>query len=449
MSVESDGTETDKEEEEAHDVDAQTQEETVKEAASQEDVEDVADGKHVDDVVEQDEEDAPPVNVNTSTARCGAFIESTCFALTLVIIGMVMGTLLPFPAVADAAVVNPTSWQQFSLLPLQVPPWISDGLAPVFIYSPNGRERHRVQSEGGLHVTSDQTMWSLTNLGGLISLVLSLWVVALHKHLRIEKKRAEGIATLPNKISECLRAHVADGGREDDVSLQVDTMTTSLFDALIRVALLHDHQAYLAQTSLAKLTIHAVANRVLHKPSRAPRLTRTTHCSTHPRGWKLRMHPRKIVTLLLLGTAHARRTLPRVSLPVTATPERDMTLLYLAVLPLVILVPLLIFVMVAPGDDASSPKRRRTSEHSGANDEQHVQSSTTQRTPTPAEHSGVHDENMRCKEPYTCSSRGAPSYRSQSMPPASSPNSVRSASKLDRSIQNSKRLGQHDSCVRR
>ena len=53
----------------------QKQEETVKEAASQEDVEDVSNGKHVDDVAEQDEEDAPSVDVNTPTARCGAFIE--------------------------------------------------------------------------------------------------------------------------------------------------------------------------------------------------------------------------------------------------------------------------------------------------------------------------------------------------------------------------------------
>ena len=111
----------------------------------------------------------------------------------------------------------------------------------------------------------------------------------------------------------------------------------------------------------------------------------------------LRMHLRKIATLGLLGVAHARSTVPRVPLPPNqssseAAPERDMRLVYLAVLPLVILVPLLAVVMVAHGDEESSPKRRRTEDLSTANDEPSAQPSTTQTT------GGVTD-----KEPRVCS----------------------------------------------
>ena len=67
-------------------------------------------------------------------------------------------------------------------------------------------------------------------------------------------------------MSECLGSRVADCGHVKDVSFQIDTMDTSLFDALICAAVLHDHYVYVAQTSMAKLTIHAVTNRVLTYP---------------------------------------------------------------------------------------------------------------------------------------------------------------------------------------
>jgi hypothetical protein len=330
-------------------------------------VKEVADGEEVEDVDEEKEEDFSLMDVNNPTTSCCAFIESTCFALALVVIGMVMGTLLPSPTVADAAEVNPTEWQKLSTT------------------HPTANAESWFSTEVGLHVTRDQAIWSLTGLGVLISLVFSLWVVALYQHLRVEKKRSQGIQSLSNMMSECLSAHVADSGRGTAVSLQVNTMETSLFDALIRTAMLHDHHAYLAKTSLTKLTIHAVANRVVNKSSRTPRLTRATDCFTHPRVRTLRTHLRKIVMLVLLGVAHARSTVPRVSLPPNQLPpevpsERDMRLIYLAVLPLVILVPLLTIVMVTNGDEASSAKRRRTEDPPRANDETSVQSSTTQRT---------------------------------------------------------------------
>ena len=255
-------------------------------------------------------------------------------------------------------------------------------------------------------MTRDQVIWTLTGLGVLISVVFSLWVIALYQHFRVEKKRSQGIKNLPSMVSECLSAHIADNGKGTDVSLQVNTMKISLFDALIRTAMLHDHYVYLAQTTLTKLTIHAVANRVSNKSSRTRRPTMATDRLAHPRvrtrgGSKcvrtLRMHLRKIATLGLLGVAYARSTVPRVSLPPNqspseATPERDMRLVYLAVLPLVILVPLLAVVMVAHGDEESSPKRRRTEDLSTANDEPSAQPSTTQTT------GGVTD-----KEPQVCS----------------------------------------------
>ena len=137
-----------------------------------------------------------------------------------------------------------------------------------------------------------------------------------------------------------------------DVSFQVDTMDTSLFDALIRVAVLHDHYVYVAQTSMTKLTIHAVTNRVLTVPSRPHRLTRTMGRAEHPLVWEIRPHLRKVVSWISLSAAHARSarsTVPSTPLPVTASPEQDVRLAYFAALSSLLLVPLLILVVVKPG----------------------------------------------------------------------------------------------------
>ena len=74
----------------------------------------VVDEEEVEDADEEEDEDCSSMDVNNSTTGCCAFIESTCFALALVVIGMIMGTLLPSPTAADAAEVNPTGWQKFS-----------------------------------------------------------------------------------------------------------------------------------------------------------------------------------------------------------------------------------------------------------------------------------------------------------------------------------------------
>ena len=103
-------------------------------------------GEAAVDVCLKEEEDAASTDVDDSTTHCCALLESSCFALALVVIGMVMGTLLPSPTLADAAAVSPTYWQES---------------ATAFSLAANVSGS---SAEVGCRVARDQTIGSLTGL---------------------------------------------------------------------------------------------------------------------------------------------------------------------------------------------------------------------------------------------------------------------------------------------
>ena len=89
-------------------------------------------------------------------------------------------------------------------------------------------------------------------------------------------------------MSECLSSRPAACESINDDSFQVDTMETSLFNALIHAAVLHDHYVYVEQTSMTRLTIHAVTNRVLTTPTRLHRFARIMGYAEQLLVWTIR-----------------------------------------------------------------------------------------------------------------------------------------------------------------
>ena len=167
----------------------------------------------------------------------------------------------------------------------------------------------------------------------------------------------------------------------NDDSFHVETIEKSLFDMLIHAAVLHDHYFYVNHTSMTRLRIHAVTNRVLTTPTRLRRFAGIMVYVKQLLYWTARSHLRKLAFCISLTGTHARSIMPRQSLPASEAPGVDVSLEFCsashaleAALSLLLLVPVLIFVV-----QAGSRKRGRHDE-AGLNLEEEKEDQSEQST---------------------------------------------------------------------